>query len=371
MASSICAVKAEGRALALDWGSGEAARVPYLWLRDNCDCPECRITQTSEKRFHVGNVPARLRPREVTLEERGEGGTALSIVWPDGHRTCYLAQDLWRLTQTPPPALRHWDGRFRPHAFDYVEFLAHDATAASFIEEFLAAGAALLVNAPTTPGSLEKLAPRLGPLREVVFERIHNVAVNAQGYNIAHTAEDIPPHNDMVSYTWPPSVQALHMLVNECAGGESVIVDGFRVLEALRRASPALFDVLCDVAVPFRLFSTDNETYAVNPIVQLDRAGQVRMLRYSNQTMQPIPLSEPKLEAFYRAYRELSRRLRARTAQARLRLSAGHILIVAGHRVLHGRARLTGSGARHLQDGYFEHDNVRNHLAVLKRQGRV
>ncbi len=371
MAPSICAVKTEGRVLTLRWDSGEAVRIPYLWLRDNCDCPACRVTQTSEKRFRVDNVPVRLRPHEVTLEERGDGDAALYIVWPDGHRTCYLAQDLWRLTQTPPPALHHWDGRFRPHAFDYAEFLSQDATAASFIEEFLTAGAAVLVNAPTTPGSLETLAPRLGPLREVVFERIHNVAVNPHGYNIAHTAEDIPPHNDMVSYTWPPSVQALHMLVNECAGGESIIVDGFRVLEGLRRASPALFDVLCEVAVPFRLFSTDDETYAVNPIVQLDRAGQVRMLRYSNQTMQPIPLSEPKLYAFYRAYRELSRRLRARTAQARLRLSAGHILIVAGHRVLHGRAPLTGIGARHLQDGYFEHDNVRNHLAVLKRKGRV
>ena len=371
MLPSIFAAKAEGLVLALDWHDGEATRIPFLWLRDNCDCAACRITQTSEKRFHVGSVPADMRPCEVRVEACQDGGTALALVWPDGHHTRHRAEDLWRLRRRPVQELRHWDGGFQPRVFDYAEFLVDDATAAAFIEEFLAVGAALVVNAPTEPGSLETLAPRLGPLREVVFERIHNVAVDPHGYNIAHTAEHIPPHNDMVSYTWPPSVQALHMLVNDCAGGENIIVDGFRVLAELRRAEPGLFGVLCEVGVPFRLFSEDDETHAINPMVQLDGCGTVRMLRYSNQTMQPIPLSEPKLEAFYAAYRELSRRLHAPAAQARLRLAAGHILIVAGHRVLHGRAPLESVGARHLQDGYFEHDNVRNHLAVLRRKGRV
>ena len=371
MLPSLHAVQARGRVLTLTWRDGGEARIPYLWLRDNCDCAACRIAQTSEKRFDVASVPANLRPWEVSLGEGPDAGAALELVWPDGHRTRYLAVDLWRLTHGEPQPLRYWGRRFRPRTFDYAQFLGDDATAAAFIEEFLVAGACIIVGAPTEPGSLETLAPRLGPLREVVFERIHNVAIDPHGYNIAHTAENVPPHNDMVSYSWPPSVQALHMLVNDCDGGDSIIVDGFRALAGLRRKSPALFDALCEVEVPFRLFSEDDETHATNPMVQLDGHGAVRMLRFSNQTMQAVPLSEPKLPVFYRAYRALSQRLHAPAAQARFRLAAGHILIVAGHRVLHGRAPLTGQGARHLQDGYFEHDNVRNHLVVLKRKGRV
>ena len=368
---SLRAAQAEERALALTWRDGEAARVPYLWLRDNCACAACRIALTSEKRFNVQSVPADLRPHEVSLGGGRRGGRRLRLVWPDGHRSRYRAKDLRRLMQAPAQPLRHWGGEFRPRQFDHERFLAEDAAAAAFVEEFLVSGAAILVNAPTAPNSLENLAPRLGPLRETVFERIHNVAVDPRGYNIAHTAEYVPPHNDMVSYSWPPSVQALHMLVNECAGGETVLVDGFRALESLRREAPGLFNVLCEVAVPFRLFSEDDETYAVNPMVQLDGAGAVRMLRFSNQTMQPIPLSEPRLEAFYEAYRALSERLQDPAAQARFRLAAGQILIVSGHRVLHGRMPLAGPGRRHLQDGYFEHDNVRNHLVVLKRKRRV
>ena len=32
---------------------------------------------------------------------------------------------------------------------------------------------------------------------------------------------------------------------------------------------------------------------------------------------------------------------------------------------------LRSNGRRHLQDAYFEHDNVRNHLTLLRRTGRI
>ena len=58
-------------------------------------------------------------------------------------------------------------------------------------------------------------------------------------------------------------------------------------------------------------------------------------------------------------------------AQASFRLEGGQILLCAGHRVLHGRTALRSNGRRHLQDAYFEHDNVRNHLRLLRLAGRI
>ena len=74
---------------------------------------------------------------------------------------------------------------------------------------------------------------------------------------------------------------------------------------------------------------------------------------------------------FYDAYHELSGRVNAASAQASFRLEGGQILLGAGHRVLHGRTALRSNGRRHLQDTYFEHDNVRNHLRWLGRTGRI
>ena len=265
--------------------------------------------QTTEKRFHLFRVPRDLRPRTVSIEGAGSEDEAISIAWPDGHRTRYRSSEIRGLLSRPRFEPRYWDGGFQPRRFDYQRFLASDGTAAELIEE-LRTGVCVLVDAPTEPDSSEQLATRLGPIREVVFERIHNVMVDPKGYSIAHTGLAVAPHNDFTSYTWPPSVQALHMLVNECEGGESCVVDG-------------------------------------------------------------IPLSEPRLADFYAAYHELSGRINAASAQASFRLEGGQILLCAGHRVLHGRTALRSDGRRHLQDAYFEHDNARNHLRLLRLAGRI
>ena len=360
----IVSLKTAPDAVLAMWADGASARIPHLWLRHNCECEQCMVRQTSEKRFQIFTVAPDLKPRRASLAD----GQALVVDWPDGHRSRFSAQELYASRHPSTPPLRYWDGRFKPYHVDFDDFLADDHAAAAGIEHFLATGACVLDNGPTTPNALENLAPRLGPVREVLFERIHNVLVDPAGYNIAHTSEDVPPHNDMVSYAWPPSVQALHMLANECSGGETGIVDGFRVLESLRREQPRMFEVLCAVDVPFRQFDAHNETSARAPTIELTTDGAVKTLRYSNQLMQRVALDEPRLAAFYRAFHKLGMRLNDPAARARLRLDAGQVLLIAGHRVLHARSRITSNGRRHLQDAYFEHDNVRNHLTLLRRR---
>ena len=360
----IVSLKTASDAVLATWADGASARIPHLWLRHNCECEQCMVRQTSEKRFQIFTVAPDLKPRQASLAD----GQALLVDWPDGHRSRFSAQELRASRRPPTPLPRYWDGRFKPYRVDFDDFLADDQAAAAGIEHFLATGACVLDNGPTTPNALERLAPRLGPVREVLFERIHNVLVDPAGYNIAHTNEDVPPHNDMVSYAWPPSVQALHMLANECSGGETGIVDGFRVLEGLHREQPQMFEVLCAVDVPFRQFDANNETSASAPTIELATNGAVKTLRYSNQLMQRMTLDEPRLPAFYRAFHELGARLNDPAARAQLRLDAGQVLLIAGHRVLHARSRITSNGRRHLQDAYFEHDNVRNHLTVLRRR---
>ncbi len=371
MHHSISSLTRSADAVTAVWSSGEQTVLPYLWLRDNCGCSECCVVQTSEKRFHLFRVPGDLRPQRIGIENAGSGDEAISIAWPDGHRTRYRSSEIHGFLSLPRVDLHYWDGGFQPPRFDYQRFLASDRTAAELIEEFLQTGVCVLVDSPTEPDSLEQLATRLGPIREVLFERIHNVMLDPKGYNIAHTGLAVAPHNDFTSYTWPPNVQALHMLVNECEGGESIVVDGFGLLNELRADHPDKFDMLCRVPVPFRIFSEEHECYAVNPMVEVGRHGEITMVRFNTAQMQALPLSEPRLVEFYAAYHELSRRVNAPDAQVTFRLEGGQILLCAGHRVLHGRTALRSKGHRHLQDAYYEHDNVRNHLRWLRLSGRI
>lgn len=356
-------VQVDSTAVSVDWWPGTRSRLPHLWLRDNCRCDECRIVQTSEKRFLLNNVLPDLVPARAELLD-----DVLHLEWPDGHSTAYHGAFLRSLGDDQRPAMRPWPERFVPQRFDFNAFLADDRVALSALDEFVEIGAILLVDAPTERGTLESLAPRLGPVREVLFARIHDVQVDPRGYNVAHTALPLPPHNDFASYAWPPSVQALHMLANECDGGRSIIVDGWSLLAELRSDRPDFFDALCRMPVPFREFDDDNETYAMEPIVRLDVDGDITGFRFSNQLMQAIDPNLPDAPGFYAAYHELCCRVTDSAIQTTFRLEGGQILIVAAHRVLHGREAFEATGRRHLQDAYFEFDNARNYRRVLQKR---
>jgi gamma-butyrobetaine dioxygenase len=352
-----------GDALEVHWPSGKVSRLPYLWLRDNCQCEQCRVAQTTEKRFMISDVPVDIAPLAVSLQD-----DRLVVVWPDGHETAYEGRAIAALNVSNAHVWSQWESGFSPPRCPFDAFLDDDTVAADAIADFLDTGAFILEQAPTQPGTLELLAPRLGPIREVLFARIHDVRVDSGGYNVAHTSIALPPHNDFASYSWPPSVQALHMLENEAAGGESVIVDGWQVLTRLRDEQPQFFKALCDMPVPFREFDDDNETFAIAPMVRCDTGGEIVSLRFSNQLMQTLDPEAAGVGEFYRAYHALCGMITDDEFKVSFRLHGGDILVVAAHRVLHGREAFESSGRRHLQDAYFELDNVRNHLVVLNRK---
>ena len=337
--------------------------LPYLWIRDNCPCNECRVQETQEKRFMLDSVPVDLKPTSVSLKQSN-----IIVVWPDDHKTSINLQDIEFLKKPRRPEKVLWNNDFTPNYYDWDDFLQKNDTAIDAFSNFVSKGAICIKNAPCIPNSLEDLSPRLGPIREVLFDRIHNVSVDGHIYNIAHTSLAVPPHNDFASYSWQPSVQALHMLANEAEGGESILVDGYSVVRDLRIDFPNFFNILSTFSVPFREFDEENETYTNEPIIRLNTNNEIAGFRYSNQLMQMVDPQKKNVELFYEAYHELCKRINSQNYESKFRLEAGHILLVSSHRILHGRNEFNSNGKRHLQDAYYEMDNVVNNFILYKNK---
>jgi gamma-butyrobetaine dioxygenase len=336
--------------------------LPNLWLRDNCLCDECRNVETEEKSFILSTVSCDLTPSMVDLTE-----DMLSIGWPDGHQSDYVLADILELSKERHAPTMSWGKGFQPEYVNWSSFLADDATALIALTAFLQTGVMIIDGAPSQSNSLELLASRLGPIREVLFDRIHNVCLETRVYNVAHTALALPPHNDFASYSFPPSAQALHMLENGAEKGSSIILDAWAVAKKIRRQRPDFFTTLCDFAVPFRQFDEDNETYAVEPIIKCDSGGNIISVRFSNQLMQAIDPMRTGVNDFYQAYHCLCCHMTDSDNHVKFRLEGGHILLVAAHRVLHAREAFVPSGKRHLQDAYFELDNIANKVITLNK----
>lgn len=343
-------------------GTNTRFELSNLWLRDNCLCDECRNVETEEKSFILSTVSCDLTPSMVDLTQ-----DILSIGWPDGHQSNYVLADILELSKQRHAPSMSWKKGFQPEYVDWTSFLADDAIALEALTTFLQIGVMVIDGAPSQSNSLELLASRLGPIREVLFDRIHNVCLETRVYNVAHTALALPPHNDFASYSFPPSAQALHMLENGAEKGRSIILDAWAVAEKIRRQRPDFFTTLCDFAVPFRQFDEDNETYAVEPIIKCDSGGNIISVRFSNQLMQTIDPMRTGVNDFYQAYHCLCCHMTDSDNHVKFRLEGGHVLLVAAHRVLHAREAFVPSGKRHLQDAYFELDNIANKVITLNK----
>ena len=154
------------------------------------------------------------------------------------------------------------------------------------------------------------------------------------------------------------------MLENECEGGELIIVDGWEIIEDLRKDNPEYFNTLKKFNVPFRQFDKNNETYAEAPIIECSSDGSVESFRFSNQLMQMIDPAMKGIKSFYKAYHEISARVHDSKYRSTFRLNEGEVLVIASLRVLHAREPFIPNGKRHLQDAYFVYDNALNNSII-------
>lgn len=341
----------------VDWNhDGERLSLSLRWLRMECPCFECRVEQTAERRW----VPATTDEFVATSVNQQEG--SIAIVWESGHVTRYSPEQIRASLGIENRArldTQLWGGGGEPARFEHDAVCAGGPDRMEFLAKLRCEGVAILTGTPSISAQVEVTMAALGlPLRETFSERVHDVLVNPSGYNIAHTAEGLPPHSDYPSYSHPPSGQVLHMLVNDCEGGNTLLVDGWRAASALRETARHHFDLLTSIPVGFRQYSSDRESFARQPLIRLDTFGAIIGFRYSNQLMQPLAPNDPNFEDWLDAYLALTGYLTNPANQRRFRLNGGDALFVHGHRVLHGRSEYVPNAARHLQDCYFDFDDV-------------
>jgi gamma-butyrobetaine dioxygenase len=355
-----------GKSLRVTTADGPSGGTVLLaeWLRDQCQCTTCRIAQTDERRQTPWSRPAAIV--ETATVEGGE----LTVAWEDGHRSTYNEQ--WATSVNT--SLRRgghdvnlWRAGHELFRCNHDEVLHNPDVRLAALEAFAQDGAVVVTGSPTEPGSVIPFVKGMNlTLLDSALGFIFDVRLDPTGYNVAYTSEALPLHNDNAQQAHPPSGQVLAMLVNDASGGETLVCDGWSVVEQLRQRDPAIIDVLASVDVGFRQYSTEADGFHRSPLVRLDNSGNVTHLRFSNQLMQPLEFDHPRLAEWYDAYRLLGQHIHDASNKVSFRLNAGDMLMVNGYRILHARTAFEASGPRHLQDVYFCTQDVFDQLSRLK-----
>jgi gamma-butyrobetaine hydroxylase len=359
--------------LTIEWRGGGADPFHYVWLRDNCPCPEC-LHSSGQRLLDFLDLPADAAPRKVTLGEDG----ALLIRWdPDAHESRYPADWLRRHAYGPEtraarrrkPVL--WDARLKPLPEAGWRAVATDAAAERrWLGALLDHGFALLNQVPAKPGMVAEVGDHIGIVRTTNYGRIFDVISKPDPNNLAYTALALGVHTDNPYRDPTPGYQLLHCLLAEAPGGDTLLVDGFAAAERMRAEDPHGFELLARVPRPFRFADAASDLRAHFPIIGLDAEGEVAEIHFNNRSAAPLDIQAELVEPYMEAYRRFARILARPELTLVLRLAPGDLIVMENGRALHGRSGFDpNAGARHLQGCYVDKDGVESRHRVLSRSG--
>ena len=140
-------------------------------------------------------------------------------------------------------------------------------------------------------------------------------------------------------------------------GGQTLLVDGFRAAELLRRNNPVGFNLLKSTRVHHRYVEPGHYTRSLDSILTTHPiTDELLNIRYNHYDRAPInTIPHDQLGPFYEALAELSSYVTDPDGELWVKLTPGTVLLVDNFRVMHGRAAFTGD--RRVSGCYLPRDD--------------
>lgn len=351
-----------------------------LQLRDACTCPRCVDPHSKQRYFQFGDIPSKVEPRSLTWD-----GDNLVVQWEndipgfdESHVSTYHVDNLPYngFTGFRNKKIRMWDKKLMEqdqHWITHDRYMNDQTAFTQAMRKLAHYGLIFVKDIPDSREEVEKIATRMGPLRNSFYGSTWDVRSVPKAKNVAYTNQNLGLHMDLLYMREPPGYQLLHCLRNSCEGGESVFVDSFGVASSLKQHT---FDLLSKWEVNYHYQHEDQAYHASRPVFELARHGSriLEHVNYSPPFQAPFtapqndPGWSPHFRKFHKAYQQFSNALTKERRMFQLKLNPGECVIFENRRVLHARRAFdTNSGERWLAGAYVDEDAVVSRFAVLDR----
>jgi trimethyllysine dioxygenase len=345
------------------------SRFPWFWLRDHGHDEATRHPITLQRQIYTAGIPDDIRAAGARLAADGQ---TVFVSWPDGAESEFPLPFLWqfrdpRPASVPSPTpvvLWHADIVAEPPRVPYAAVMADDRGLERSLEAVEIYGFCLVEGVPATPEDTAALARRIGYLRATIFGEFWDFTADLAMADTAYTNLELRPHTDGTYAFDAPGLQLFHCLHFAGSGGESILVDGFRIADELRACDPGAYETLSSVEVTGQYIGDGAHLMATRPIFRHDK-GRLVQVTFNNYDRAPFRLLDAEMREFYRALKTFEGKAADRRLQWRHPLRPGEVLLVDNWRVLHGRAAY--GGERRLCGAYLNREDFESRLRVLRQ----
>jgi hypothetical protein len=183
----------------------------YLWLRDNCPCPQCVHPSSRQKLHSSADVPLDIKPTDIKIiDDEAE------ITWNQSLRhgkdtsthisrfpleflqryQSNLSSEKFRFNHIRP---KTWSSEeYKLDWVSYDQYMNTDEGLHTVVQRLYNTGLVFLKDVPLKDESVTEVAERIGPIQETFYGRDFDVKNVAKSINIAYTSLYLGFHMDLM-----------------------------------------------------------------------------------------------------------------------------------------------------------------------------
>jgi len=374
-----CILNEDGGFLTLVNGDSRI-RFHAIWLRDNAWDAATRSADNGQRLIAVRDIPQKTTISAATLIRE-----TLSVTFAPEDKTVdydvtWLLQNAYDRTENilagwTKCGVETWDSGLmtRIPVADFETVSSDPIELKTWLGQIARFGFGKLMNGPVEDLALMQVVDLFGYVRETNYGRHFEVRTEVNPTNLAYTGLGLQAHTDNPYRDPVPTIQVLYCLESSAAGGENMVVDGFRAAERLRAENEDWFNVLARYCAHFEYSGSDGVILqSRRPMIELAPDGELIGLRFNNRStaaIKDVPFDD--METYYAAYRRLGEIIDDPAMEVSFRLEPGESFLVDNRRVLHARKGYSGAGKRWFQGCYADMDSLHSKLAVLETEQLV
>ena len=330
--------------LNIEFQNGAKDCFPYIWLRDHCKDIENWDERSNQRKLFTALVDPNIKIEETKIIE---DNSKIEVKWPDMNKSVHYSGDflyknsLENISSNSGEAL--WDKQSINNAELEIKFYDLDKNEGfkNLLQTIKTYGFSIINNCPTEMKTVEDIANKIGYVRNSIFGDLWSFESNTEMADSAYTQEELRPHTDGTYNHDAPGLQLLLCCEYEAEGGESIMVDGFKIAQILRENNGTSYNILSEIDIPGRYFGDGVELIAKRPVFKF-RNKKLIQVSFNNYDRGDFRLPNNKINDFYTAIRAFDKLANAKEMQWRQILKPGQLLIFNNWRVLHGRSEFSG-----------------------------
>jgi trimethyllysine dioxygenase len=317
---------------------------PNIWLRDHAKDELNWDSRSSQRKTITSSIESNLYIKNASITDNGK---FINILWSDLKEPIKYSSDFLLENslskELKTKKLKLWKKRdINKETFINFKDVFSDDGFKNFLKNLYQYGFCVIEDCETEIKSVEKIANKIGYVRQSIFGGLWSFESDEDMADSAYTQEELRPHTDSTYSNDAPGLQLLLCCRYNAIGGDSIMVDGFKIAETIQNENKDLFDILSTIEVPGNYIGDGVFLESKRPVFRLDNNREISQVSFNNYDRAAFRLENDLMIKFYEAINKFDILANSIDFQWKHILKPGQLLIFNNWRILHGRGSFKG-----------------------------